>query len=95
MLGNRPVNAENSKTVLSQAIGQAIQLDYFKQLNNQKGIDELINKKDALHKMIDEQAYNESLNLIEFDDELAQLWLHTGLHAGEQELCQFYLKKLA
>jgi len=74
---------KQSDTIIFKNIGLELQKNYFKEMNNQKAIDQLQIRTQAL-----EQGYKDLLEfkgseLIVFDEKLARLWLNTGINLGE------------
>jgi len=74
---------KQSDTIILKNIGLQLQKNYFKEMNNQKAIDQLQIRTQAF-----EQEYKvlfefKGSELIAFDEKLARLWLNTGINLGE------------
>jgi hypothetical protein len=74
----------HSDNLMSQAFGLALQETYFEQINNQKAIDDLKNRKKAFNDRFQNTQLLKGHDLIPHDENLARLWLNSGINLNEK-----------
>jgi len=88
------VMEHHSHSYISQALGQALQENYFRQTNNQKALEQTQQRRKRLNNAYNTSLFNQVSQLIQFDEKLARLWLTTGLALGESQSQDIIIKEI-
>lgn len=85
---------KQSDTIISKMFGVELQKNHFKRTNNQKSLEKVQSRIEAFHKKYRNELVFKGSLLMSVDEDLARLWLETGINLGEKSAFESLMKEV-